>query len=296
MIKPLILLLAMLCLSPASAQIGGLLRDRLVQRGQSATMPGGQELSYGSNALQKLDYWKPAAPGSPLLVFVHGGAWKIGDKRDAVGEKGGHALQQGYSFASINYRLVPSCTVEEQAQDVANAVAHLIKNAEKLGFDAKRVALMGHSAGAHLAALVGTDLRFLKTAELNEKSLRGVILLDGAAYDVPAQIAEGGRFMHDTYLEVFGTDATRQKSLSPTVQAAAPNARAFLILHVQREDGTSQSNALAAALRKADTPAEVKGFEGRGLQGHADINRKLGDSSYPATAVVDAWLKSVFAK
>lgn len=294
MSKVLLLLFTFICITPASAQIGGMLRDRIAQRRQAAAEPGGEEFSYGTAPLQKLDYWKPTTPGSPLVIFVHGGGWKRGDKTDAVGVKGAHALQQGYAFASVNYRLVPAATVEEQAQDVANAIAYLIRNAAKLGFDGKRVALMGHSAGAHLVGLVSTDLRFLKIAEVDVKNLRGSILLDGAAYDVPRQIAEGGNFMHDTYLEAFGTEPNRQKGLSPTVQAAAPNVRAFLILHVQREDGTAQSNALGAALRKAETAAEVKGFEGRGLQGHAEINRKLGDPAYPATPVVDAWLKGVF--
>jgi acetyl esterase/lipase len=296
MFKTLTLLFTFLGVLPACAQIGGSLRERIAQRMQSAAEPRGEEMSYGSDPLQKLDYWKPTAPGSPIVIYVHGGGWKRGDKRMASGEKGTHFVQQGYAFASLNYRLVPSCTVEEQAQDVANGIAYLIRNAEKLGFDGKRVALIGHSAGAHLVALVGTDLSYLKIAEVGPKALRGVIPLDGAAYDVSRQIAEGGDFMHDTYLQAFGTDPERQKKLSPTAQAATPNAPAFLILHVQRVDGTAQSIALGEALRKAGTPAEVKGFEGRGLQGHAEINRKLGDPSYPATPVVDAWLKSILAK
>jgi len=295
MFKPLILLCIFLCTLSASAQIGGLLRDRIAQRRQSGNDPWGEELSYGTDPLQKLDYWKPPALGSPLVIYVHGGGWKRGDKGMAAGEKGAHFSQQGYAFASVNYRLVPACTVEEQAQDVANAIAYLIRNAQKLGFDGKRVALMGHSAGAHLVALVGTDLSYLKAAEIGGKALRGVIPLDGAAYDVPRQIAEGGNFMHDTYLQAFGNDPERQKKLSPTAQTAAPNAPAFLILHVQRVDGTAQSIALGEALRKAGTPAEVKGFAGQGLRGHAEINRRLGDPSYPATSVVDAWLKHIFA-
>lgn len=296
MSKALILLFILLCVTPASAQLGGRLRELIANRRQASSESAGEELSYGRDPLQKLDYWKPTTPGSPIVIYVHGGGWKRGDKRMAVGEKGEHLLQQGYAFASVNYRLVPACTVEDQAQDVANAIAYLIRNAEKLGFDGKRVALMGHSAGAHLVGLVGTDLRFLKIAEVGTKTIRGAILLDGAAYDVPRQIAEGGDFMHDTYLEAFGTEPNRQKGLSPTVHATAPNVRAFLILHVQREDGTAQSNALGAALRKADTPAEVKGFEGRGLKGHMEINRDLGKPDYPATPVVDAWLKKVFAQ
>ncbi len=296
MSKSLFLLFTLLCTLPASAQLGESLRERIANLRQSTTTPGAEELSYGTDPLQKLDYWKPTTPGSPLVIFVHGGGWKRGDKRGAVGAKGAHFLEQGYAFASVNYRLVPTNTVEEQAQDVANAIAYLIKNAEKLSFDSKRVALMGHSAGAHLVALVGTDLSYLKQAEVDTKSLRGIIPLDGAAYDVPRQIAEGGNFMHDTYLEAFGSDPERQKKLSPTAQAAAPNAPAFLILHVQREDGTAQSIALGEALRKAETPAEVKGFPGQGLKGHMEINRDLGKPDYPATPVVDAWLKKVFAQ
>lgn len=288
-------LVTCLALTAASAQLGTRLRERLAQRRQgSSSMGAAEEMSYGSHALQKLDFWPASTPGSPLVIFVHGGGWKRGDKRDGLGEKGAHFLQLGYAVASLNYRLAPANTVEEEASDVAHATAFLIQRAEKLGFDPARVVLMGHSAGAHLSALVGTDMRYLKAAGLGPKSLRGIVLLDGAAYDVPRQIAEGGNFMHDTYLEVFGTEPTRQKVLSPTLQAAAPNAPSFLIFHVQREDGTIQSNALAVALRKAETHAELHGFEGRGLRGHMEINRDLGSPAYPATAVLDAWLKQTF--
>lgn len=301
MIRPLLFLLALLSVTPASAQLGGRLRDLIANRRQSGTgsaqqAPGKEELSYGSDSMQNLDYWRPTTPGSPLVIYVHGGGWKRGDKGLAAGEKSVHYLEQGYAFASLNYRLVPSCTVEEQASDVAHAVGFLIRRAEQLGFDGKRVVLMGHSAGAHLVALVGTDMSYLQKADLGPKAVRGIIPLDGAAYDVARQIAEGGDFMHDTYLQAFGTEPERQAKLSPTKQAAAPNAPAFLILHVQRVDGTAQSIALGEALRKADTPAEVKGFEGHGLMGHAEINRRMGDPAYPATPVVDAWLKKVFAK
>ncbi len=277
----------------AQGPLIGRLRERIAERRKV----GEVELSYGKDPLQKLDYWKPAKVGSPLVIFVHGGGWKRGDKKNATGEeKPGHYVQQGYAFASINYRLVPAATVEQQAQDVAAAIAFLIGRAESLGFDATRVVLMGHSAGAHLSALVGTDMQYLVKAGLGPKSLRGVIPLDGACYDVPRQIAEGGDFMHDTYIQAFGGEKERQLALSPTHHAATPNAPAFLILHVQRVDGTAQSRTLGEALKKAGTTVEVRGFEGIGLKGHAEINRRLGDPAYPATPVVDAWLKSVFVK
>jgi acetyl esterase/lipase len=290
----------LLSLASAEAQLPLVerLRERIAERRANAgTAAKPVEMSYGRDPLQKLDYWRPTTAGSPLVVFVHGGGWKRGDKNNATGpEKPAHYLAQGYGFASINYRLVPAATVEQQAQDVASALAYLIKQAESLGFDASRVVLMGHSAGAHLSALVGTDMQYLKKAELSPKSLRGVIPLDGACYDVPRQIAEGGDFMQDTYIDAFGSEKERQLALSPTHHAAAPNAPAFLILHVQRVDGAAQSKALGEALTKAGTAAEVRGFEGTGLRGHAEINRRLGDPTYPATPVVDEWLKKAFAK
>lgn len=294
---------ALLPYAPGEAgQLGGRLRERLMQRAQerpNPSGPAGETLAYGSDPLQQLDYWRPLGAGkpAPLVIFVHGGGWKRGDKKMATGSaKVRHYLEQGYAIASVNYRLVPAATVEQQAQDVADATAFLRAKATRLGIDPRRIVLMGHSAGAHLVALVGTDMRYFDKAGLRGDSVVGVIPLDGAAYDVATQIANGGNFMRDTYLQAFGTDPARQKALSPTAQAAQPNAPDFLILHVDRKDGTAQSQALGAALRASGTPAEVRGFAGKGLRGHAEINRELGEPDYPATPVVDAYLKRVFAR
>lgn len=255
----------------------------------------GTEYAFGPNHLQRLDYWAGKNRNAPLVVFVHGGGWKRGDKKMMRGSaKLSHWQAQGYAVASVNYRLVPDATVEQQAADVAAAVAYLKKNAARLGFDGSRIALIGHSAGAHLVALVGTDPQWLRGAGLKLSDIAGVVPLDGAAYEVPAQMGENARLLGDTYEQAFGTDPARQRALSPTFQAAAPNAAAFLILHVQRRDGTAQSKALGEALRKAGTQASVQGFDGRGLRGHAEINRKLGEADYPATPVVDAFLKRIF--
>ena len=253
------------------------------------------ELSYGNAPLQKLDYWRPDQKNAPLVLFVHGGGWHRGDKKaEQRNFKADHYLSQGYAFASINYRLLPEATVENQAADIASAIAFLVKDAGKYGFDKRRIVLMGHSAGAHLSALVGTDGQYLSAAGLDLSILTGVIPLDGAAYDVPSQMGENPRLMGDTYKAAFGTDPVRQKSLSPYWHASMPNAPAFLILHVQRPDAKRQSEMLANALQKAGTPATLKAFSGRGLKGHAEINRQMGNPDYPATAAVDTWLKERF--
>lgn len=288
----------------AEARPGDRLRERIAARQGGSTASSAradQTLAYGSDPLQQLDLYYPKdhtnEQSRPLVVFVHGGGWKRGDKRNATGQsKAPHYTGQGYVFASINYRLVPNATVEQQAADVALALKYLLAEYKKLGVDPSRVVIMGHSAGAHLVALVGTDERYLKGVGLSFADLDGVLPIDGAAYEVPRQIAEGGNFMNDTYVQAFGTDPARQRALSPTLQAQAPNAPDFLLIHVMRKDGVAQNKALEAALRKAGTAVERREFPGTGLQGHAEINRSLGDPNYAATAVVDAWLKRVFGR
>lgn len=287
--------------SMADAKLGDRLRAwKAMREGSSQYDKNAPEapppvtLSYGSDPAQQLQLWMPKDAKSPvpLVLFVHGGGWKRGSMDNATGKwKPVHYTGAGYAFASINYRLVPDATVEQQAADIASAVKLLIG---RDGIDKRRVVIMGHSAGAHLVALVGTDERYLKGAGLSFADLAGVVPIDGAAYDVPEQMSDGPQIMQKTYAQAFGTDPARQKALSPTLQAAAPNAAKFLLIHVQRADGIRQSEALEKALKAGGSAVERKDFPGEGLQGHAEINRRLGDPDYAATGVVDRWLKGVF--
>ena len=278
------------------------LRDRIAQRmgaDEGPKAPGSETIFYGRDPLQSLDVWraKNVKGPAPLVVFVHGGGWKRGSKDNATGRfKADHYPGEGYGFASIDYRLVPDSPVEQQAEDVAMAVKALIRDADRLGIDRRRIVLMGHSAGAHLVALVGTDETYLKSVGLSFADITGVIPIDGAAYDVPAQTKDGPPIMQATYKQAFGSDPARQAKLSPTLNAAEPNAPAFLLLYVQRPDGVRQAKALGAALEAGGSKVEHGSFPGEGLQGHGEINRRLGDSSYAATSAVDAWLKRVFAR
>ena len=279
---------------------GDRLRARLADRGGASAAPqapGKQTFAYGRDPLQVLDYWPAQGAGrpAPLIVFVHGGGWQRGTKDNAGGTwKAAHYTAAGYAYAAIDYRLIPGARVEDQAADVAASLSYLIGRAAALGIDPRRIVLMGHSAGAHLVALVGTDERYLRGAGLGFANLTGVVPIDGAAYDVARQITGGSSFMQGTYIEAFGADPARQRALSPTMQAAAPNAPAFLLIFVQRKDGAAQNIALEAALKAGGTPVVRQGFPGEGLRGHREINRSLGDPNYAATAVVDGWLQRMF--
>ena len=254
--------------------------------------PGTRELAYGADPKQRLDLLVPATTQrAPLLLFVHGGGWSIGDKRTGAGVKAAHFTARGWAFASVNYRLVPSATVEQQAADIASAIAFARIHAAEQGLDPDRIVLMGHSAGAHLAALVGTDPRFLKAAGVPMSAVRGIVLLDGAGYDIAGQMARPGNPVAGMYDAAFGKDVTRQQALSPTLHAAAPNVAKWLILPIQRRaDSTEQSEGLAAALRPAGASVRVVPVPG---ESHSTLNKGLGESGDFATGEVDRFLAAL---
>jgi acetyl esterase/lipase len=268
----------------------------------NAETPPKDQLAYGTDPVQTIDFWpahnapKAARRPAPLIMFVHGGAWSLGTKDNATGRaKIAHFTARGLAFATIGYRLVPGARVEDQAADLAQALAALLADADRLGVDRNRVLLMGHSAGAQLASLVGTDPHWLCDAGLTFNAIAGIIAIDGAAYDVPQQIRDAPLLLKPLYTQAFGRDPDRQRALSPALQAAAPNVANWLLLHVARADGTRQTETLAAALRRAGSTVDVVTLPGTGLSAHISSNRRLGDPAYAGTSCVDQWIDRILA-
>jgi acetyl esterase/lipase len=142
--------------------------EELVSKMNADQPNGGTDMAYGSRDAQRLRFWKAKSSKSPIILFVHGGSWRSGTYLDSVGSaKVDHLICQGYTFATVNYTLIPSVTVEEQVQEVADSLAYLMKNAARLDFDPKRVVLMGHSSGAHVVTLLGTDPSYLERAGIS---------------------------------------------------------------------------------------------------------------------------------
>ena len=279
------------CLMTATPRLSDPCRKLIGDRAAAAypPAPGTVEHAYGSNPKQRLDLVKPVGvTKAQLLLFVHGGGWSIGDKAHAAPEKARWANSRGWAFASANYRLVPQATVEQQAADVASAIAWLRANAAKEGLDPDRIVLMGHSAGAHLVALVGTDPRYLQTAGVPMSAIKGVVLLDGAGYDVPSQASAEMNLVKPMYEAAFGSDPKRQAALSPTRNAAAPNVARWLILPIERrQDSQAQSKGLAEALNRGGASASVVVVPG---ESHGSLNKGLGESGHFATGQVESFL------
>lgn len=278
------------CVLRSLPKLSGQCRKAIGTRGAEAPA-GVHEYAFGNDPAQKLDLIVPAGGKKPMLLFIHGGGWSIGDKRHAAALKAEHFTKTGWAFGSTNYRLVPAATVEQQAADIAAAVAYLREHAAEIGVDPDRIVLIGHSAGAHLAALVGTDPSYFAAARVPMAAVKGVVLLDGAGYDIAKQMGRPDNPVAGMYDAAFGRDPARQRTLSPTLHAAAPNAARWLILPVaSRADSVAQSNELAAAIRSAGADARVAPVPN---SSHAKLNRGLGTDGDFATTEVDRFLSGV---
>lgn len=105
--------------------------------------------------------------GRPLAIWIHGGAWKRGDKADFPAKNPNLAqalLEEGYVLASINYRLSDEAQFPAPLEDSKDAVRFLLEHAKRYGIDPNRMVLMGRSAGGHLATLTATELTSSKQA------------------------------------------------------------------------------------------------------------------------------------
>jgi arylformamidase len=137
---------------------------------------------------QVLDvYSPPNAKNLPVVCWIHGGGWQTGDKTD-VQVKPQAFMDKGFVFVSTNYRLLPSVDMATIVRDVAKSIRWVHDHIAEYGGDPERLLIMGHSAGAQLAALICTDDRYLKAEGLSLAITKGCVPVDGDTYDVPAII------------------------------------------------------------------------------------------------------------
>ncbi|MGJ7487929.1 alpha/beta hydrolase [Variovorax sp. LT2P21] len=248
------------------------------------------DLPYGTDARQRMDVFLPAAPrGAPILLMVHGGAWMVGDKSMSrvVDAKVAHWVgERGYVVVSINYRMVPQVDVMTQARDVATALATVRARAAEWGGDASRLVLMGHSAGAHLVALLSADPS--RAAAQGAGPWRGTVVLDSAAIDTVALMSRRHLRFYD---RVFGADPASWRSVSPTA-ALTPRAVPTLVVcsTLRRDDSCDQARVFVERARAMGARSELLP---QALD-HASVNGELGrPGAY--TASVDAFIDRLMA-
>lgn len=291
----LIAVTAVLAAQPADAQrlrdrIAARMAERAEARAATAPAPDGVEvdrdIAYGGDKAQTFDVYRPkAAKGAPIVVMAHGGGWRIGDKAmgRVVDNKVRWLSSQGVIFVSINYRMLPQTGVAEQAADVARAVAAVQAKAESWGGDPGKVVLMGHSAGAHLVALLTAEPAL--AAQQGVKPWRGAVALDSAAMDVPA-IMEAKHFK--LYDDAFGHDPIVWRALSPLHQMKAAPVPMLLVCSSRRADSCPQAKGLADKAVSLGGKASVLPED----LSHGEINAQLGEPG-GYTQAVQRFIESI---
>ena len=232
-------------------------------------VPGSRRLveSYGPHPAQVMDVYLPPNPQhAPVIVMVHGGAWKIGDKANPglMDNKLARWLPKGFVLASINYRMLPDAMALTQAEDVAAAVRRVADAAPGWGTDPSRIILMGHSAGAHLVALVSS------APSLLDRPVAGTVVLDSAAMDVPAVMQRRHLGFYD---EAFGKNPSYWIKASPQQQWTPSAVPMLLVCSTKRADKpcvAAQAFAAKTARAGRTTPVLPQALT------HGEINHQLG--------------------
>lgn len=227
------------------------------------------------NERQTLDVFAPGeGKDHPIVVWIHGGGWRRGEKT-SVQKKPQAFIEKGFVFVSTNYRFVPNVTVKEMTGDIAKAIRWTRDHAQEFGGNPDSIFVMGHSAGAHLAALVCTDNRYLQAEGVPFSAIKGCVPVDVSVYDIPKRLKDGGSVPPETFQEIFGTTEESHRDFSPAAHVAqAKNIPPFLILHVaDRPDTKAQSHWFASKLIEAGVSAMVVAAEGKT---HGTINSDLG--------------------
>ena len=220
-----------------------------------------------------------------MLVIVHGGAWAIGDKSHpgVAAAKVAHWLPSGIAVASVNYRLLPLAGVLEQAGDVARSIAFLQRRAADWQLDPARMVLLGHSTGAHLAALLAADPALASAA--GASPWRATILLDSAALDAVELMKAPHLPLYDP---AFGSEPSEWPAFSPLHRLNARPSPILVVHSNRRRDATGAARRFAAAVQARGGRAEVH----EAALSHMELNAQLGlDNAY--TERVDAFLRSV---
>lgn len=194
----------------------------------------------------RLDIYTPErASRAPVIISIHGGGLRQGDKsaQTFVGQRFASA---GNVTVVVNHRLSPGVTHPAHIEDIAAAVAWVKRNIARYGGDPEKLFVIGHSAGAYLAALLVLDPRYLAAHGLAPRDLRGVVPVSGFFYVDRSGVAP------DRPKDTWGTDVNVWKAASPATYVG-PGVPPLLLLYADGDDDwrRGQQGEFATALRKA---------------------------------------------
>jgi arylformamidase len=215
----------------------------------------------------RLDFYVPEGTGWPVLIFVHGGGWRGGDKAlkfggaDPYGNIGRFYAARGIGVAVLNYRLQPAVTWRDQVKDVARALAWVYVHAGDYGADKRAIFISGHSSGAQLATRAALDQESLRELRLPPRVPCGVIAVSGAPFDISDSKTYSLGTDPVLYEKHFraGESGDRWKYEASAVNLVTPSAPAFLLLYGRWEaQGLKRQNqVMYQALRAAGVASQL---------------------------------------
>jgi acetyl esterase/lipase len=229
----------------------------------------------------KLDLYVPAGKGPfPVLCWVHGGGWTIGDKSQYkhVGEA---FAKRGILTAIVSYRLSPGIAHPEHVRDVARSLAWLKKHAKDEGGDPEALFVSGQSAGGHLAALVALDPTYLKEQGLTLAAIRGAAPMSGV-YGMLGLAAFPKAFPEETRAD------------AAPLEHVGKDKPPFLIAWGEDDPPNLRIGAKAIARKLEDAGVKVKTLECK-ERGHITIVAKIGSENDELTDAVDKFVKETSA-
>ena len=215
----------------------------------------------------RLDFYVPEGAGWPVLIFVHGGGWRRGDKAlkfgraDPYGNIGRFYATRGIGVAIVNYRLQPAVTWRDQVKDVAQALAWLYEHAENYGADRRAIFISGHSSGAQLATRTALDHASLQELRLPSRVPCGVITVSGAPFDISDSKSCALGTKPGFYEKHFraGESGDRWKYDASAINLVTPSAPPVLLLHGRWETKglERQNQVMYQALKAAGVPSQL---------------------------------------
>jgi acetyl esterase/lipase len=234
-------------------------------------------IAYGDHARQRLDVYvpEPAPSAAPVVVFFYGGRWRSGD-RDFYRFVGQALAARGYVALIADYRLYPEVRFPAFVEDGARAVRWARTHAPDYGGDPQKIFVMGHSAGAHIAALLALDPQYLQAVGGERGWLSGMIGLAGAYDFLP--------LTDDDLQDIFGPP--ERYPLSQPVNHVDGRNPPLLLLHGRSDTTVRLKNTvnLAARVRAAAGPVQSVIYP---VMGHVRIVASLAPPLRQASRVLD---------
>ncbi len=245
-----------------------------------------------------LDVYSPArACHAPVVMWVHGGGYQIGDKRNQVADKVRLFNARGWFFVSVNYRLTvagdpSSAHYPDHYDDVATAVAWVHAHIDRFGGDRSRIALLGHSAGADIVANVTTNPRYLARRGLRLRAVTCAGPLDTEGFDkVTADAAGSGE--KGAWNDALG-NAPDYERMTSAVTWIRPNVGIPPTIGVVR--GAASRRAIETNFLDRLTAAGIRTarIDAAGLS-HGEVNARIGAAGDTVmTPPVVSFLKTCF--